>query len=79
MSAFKKLSLIAKKALEESSGGAKIDAPLLLIGLMYREVSRAMEIEPGGDTNNPSQLISSPFGIQQIHKLENLIEDVDLP
>ena len=61
------------------SKGNNIDGPLLLLGLMYREVSRAMEIEPGGSTDAPEQLINSPFGIQQMRRIENLIDAAELP
>lgn len=61
------------------SQGAKIDAPLLLLGLMYREASRAMEIEPGVETNTPDQLLNSPFGFPEIEKIEKLINAVKLP
>jgi hypothetical protein len=59
--------------------GGNIDAPLLLLGLMYREVSRAVEIEPGEPTDSPDHLIQSKFGIQQLNKILSLIKSVALP
>jgi hypothetical protein len=59
--------------------GGKIDAPLLLLGLMYREVSRALEIEPEAPTESPDHLIQSKFGIQQMNKISNLIKSVIVP
>ena len=54
-SAFKKALSIGSKALEKCVllKDGRIDAPLLLLGLMYREASRAMEIEPGAATDIP--------------------------
>jgi hypothetical protein len=46
---------------------------------MYREVSRAMEIEPGNPNKAPDQLINSPFGILQMNKIESLIDGIALP
>jgi hypothetical protein len=57
----------------------KIDAPLLLLGLMYREVSRAMEIEPGAETKAPLHLVGSPFGIKEVKKIENLLKNIRIP
>ena len=36
--------------------GGGIDAPLLLLGLMYQEVSHSLEIEPGEGLNVPVYL-----------------------
>jgi hypothetical protein len=55
----------------------KIDSPLLLLGLIYREVSRVMELEPGNPTNLPGHLIDSPFGINEVDKIRNFLNDVD--
>jgi hypothetical protein len=38
-----------------------------------------MEIEPGEDDNCPEQLRNSTFGIQQMEKIESLIEAVVIP
>jgi hypothetical protein len=57
----------------------KVDAPLLLIGLMYREVCRAMEIEPGGEEKVPAHLKNSPFGIQQMQKIERVVDAIVVP
>lgn len=56
-----------------------VDAPLLLLGLTFREVSRAMEIEEGEPTKYPPQLVSSPLGIGQMQKIEELLESINLP
>jgi hypothetical protein len=81
ITAFNKALSIAKKALAESTAleGGNIDAPLLLLGLMYREVSRAVEIEPGAPTDSPDHLIQSKFGIQQLNKILSLIKSVVVP
>ena len=52
-SAFKETLLIGSKALEKCVllEDGRIDAPLLLLGLMYREASCVMEIEPGATTD----------------------------
>lgn len=78
---FDKALSILKKELGDTSvlEGVRIDAPLLLLGLMYREVCRAMEIEPGGDTEAPDQLVNSPFGIDEMNKIETLLSEVCLP
>jgi hypothetical protein len=57
----------------------KIDAPLLLLGLMYQEVSRSMEMEPDAPTKAPDHLVNSPFGVKEVKKIERLIESVVLP
>ena len=64
-SAFKKALSIGLKALEKCVllEDGIIDAPLLLLGLMYWEASRAMEIEPGAATDIPVHLSESPFGM----------------
>lgn len=57
----------------------KIDGPLLLFGLLYREVSRSIEAEPDDPTTNvPSHLINSPFGIKQLTEMEKLVNDVQI-
>ena len=70
-----------KKVLGDSSvlNGRKIDAPLLLLGLAYREVSRSMEIEPGAETMAPDHLVNSPFGVREVNKISNLLSSVCLP
>ena len=71
---------IGQKALGNSAvledGG--IDAPLLLLGLMYREVSREMEIEPEATSNVPIHLQESPFGIKEMIAIQSLIQKVHL-
>jgi hypothetical protein len=78
---FKKVLKIVKNALGDSSvfKDRTIDSPLLLFGLMFREVSRAMEIEPGEPTHHPPQLVDSPLGIEEMHQLEETMESVALP
>jgi len=53
---------------------------LLLLGLMYREASRAMEIEPepGAASNVPVHLSKSPFGVKELNKIESLLGKVRL-
>jgi hypothetical protein len=72
---------ISKNAFKDVSvlQAGKIDGSLLLLGLAYREVSRAMEIEPGGTTTAPDHLVNSPFGIKQMEKIEKLINSIILP
>jgi hypothetical protein len=67
---------LADSAIFESG---KIDAPLLLLGLLYREVSRSMEIEPGDNTKLPDHLVKSSFGVKEIRKIESLLKKVHLP
>lgn len=69
-----------KKGLLKSVGSddGEIDAHLLLLGLMYREVSRSMEMEPGAPTKAPDHLASSPFGIKEMNKIESLLKSIHL-
>jgi hypothetical protein len=80
-SLFNKALTLAKTAFGDSAtfSDSKVDAPLLLVGLMFREVSRAMEMEPGGDDKYPAHLNNSPFGILQIQKIEKLIDAIVIP
>lgn len=57
----------------------KVDAPLLLLGLLFREVSRALEIEPGEPTQHPQHLVDSPLGIQEMNELEEMINAIHIP
>jgi hypothetical protein len=72
---------IGKNAFKDLSvlQGGKIDGTLLLLGLAYREVSRAMEIEPHAITTEPDHLVNSPFGIKQMDKIEKVINSIVLP
>ena len=82
MTSFNKLISLAKKTFSDDSvlDAGHVDAPLLLVGLMYREASRAMEVEPEvNDGKFPDHLLGSPFGVAQIRKLESLINRVVLP
>jgi hypothetical protein len=72
---------IVKKFLGDSSvfKSKKIDPALLLLGLVYREVCRSMEIEPDSPTTAPSHLRDSLFGIKELNKIETLLDAVVLP
>ena len=59
--------------------GGKIDAPLLFLGLVYREVSRSMEVEPGEPSIYPPQLKGSPFGYPEVKRIEKLLDGIHLP
>ena len=74
-SAFKKALSVARKALKECllSEDGRIDAPLLLLGLMYREASRAMEVEPGAESDVPVHLSESAFGVKELGQIESMI------
>lgn len=81
LSSFNKFTSLAKKALSDDSifETGKIDSPLLLVGLMYREVGRVLEMEPGDEGKYPDHLSNSPLGEPQMSKLNKLINDVALP
>ena len=72
---------ILKKAFADPSAleDGSIDAPLLLLGLLYREVCRSMEMEPGSSTMAPPHLVNSFFGVPEMDKIERLISGVRLP
>jgi hypothetical protein len=57
--------------------GKTIDAPLLLFGLTFREVSRAIEYEPGA--SGPSYLEGSCLGIKDFDDLVKLLDEVSVP
>ena len=71
---------IAEAALGLSSTqlNGKIDSPLLLLGLMYREVSRSIEVEPDNPTKLPPKLVNSPFGVKELREIEMLLNDVTI-
>jgi hypothetical protein len=78
---FKTALKLVKSALVGTSSvlnDGKVDAPLLLLGLVYREVSLALEIEPGVPNSYPDHLSNSPFGIRQINEIEKLLDGVVL-
>ena len=75
----KSISILKKDLGDSSIFNGKIDAPLLLLGLMYQEVFRAMEIEPDAATRAPNHLVNSPFGIKEVQKIESLLKRVSLP
>lgn len=56
-----------------------IDTPLLLLGLTFREISRAMEVEDGETTKLPPQLVASTLGIREMQKIEDMVESIILP
>jgi hypothetical protein len=75
------ISILKKDLGDSSFFCGKIDSPLLLLGLMYQEVSRSMEIEPDSDapTKAPNHLVHSSFGIKEVKKIESLLKSVRLP
>ena len=79
--AFKKALSILRKSLLDSEvlEDGRIDAPLLLLGLMYREVSRSMEMEPDTAPKVPIHLINSFFGIKEMNEIERLLLDIPVP
>jgi hypothetical protein len=72
---------ILKDVFRDSSvfKAGKVDAPLLLLGLLFREVSRVLEIEPGEPTQYPQHMVDSPLGIEEMNELEEMIDAVDIP
>ena len=56
--------------------GGKVNTPLLLSGLMYREICCAMEMEPDAPTGAPESLINSPFGIKELKEIEAVLDNV---
>lgn len=78
---FQQVLSILKKALTGSSvvDGGKIDSPLLLLGLAYQEVSRAMDMEPGVPSNTPDCLVKSPFGVGELNKITSLLKSICPP
>jgi hypothetical protein len=77
---FKRMLSIAEEDLRDSSvlEGGKVDGPLLLLGLMYREVSRAMEMEPGAPTMAPPHLVNSRYGVKEVNQIQTLIDSITL-
>ena len=57
----------------------KVDAPLLLLGLIYREVSCCMEVESGENMTAPSHLVDSPLGINKLNEIEDFINGFVVP
>ena len=78
---FEEALSIVKDALDDSSifEDRNVDAPLLLLGLLFREVSRAMEIEVGEPTHYPQQLVHSSLGIREMKMIEEMLNKVTLP
>jgi hypothetical protein len=81
LASFKGALSILKKAFAEPSvfEGGKVDAPLLLLGLIYRECRRSLETEPDAPTKALAHLVNSPFGIKEIREIEKLMDGVCLP
>lgn len=52
-----------------------VDTPLLLVGLLYREVKRVIEVEPDEGSSALADLVNSPFGIRELNQIERLIND----
>lgn len=73
------MSILKKDLADPSVLAAKIDAPLLLLGLMYQEVARAMEIEPDAPSKAPDHVVHSPFGVKELKKMETLLKGVHMP
>ena len=67
---------ISDESLMESG---KVDGTLLLLGLIYREVSRCMEVKPGENTTAPSHLVDSPLGIDELNQIDDLINGLVVP
>jgi len=73
------ISILKKDLGDLSVLGGAIDSPLLFLGLMYREISRVMEVEPDAPTNAPDYLVNSPFGIKEVKKIEGLLKGIRIP
>jgi hypothetical protein len=80
-SSLKKILEILHSTLKDPSvlKGGKVDAPLLLLGLTYREVSRAAEFEPGTSSKSTVHLENSPFLIKDLDAILDLITEIKLP
>lgn len=55
-----------------------IDAHLLLLGLMYREVTRSIEAEPE-DSKVPCYLRDSPLGVKELDQIVEVINSIKVP
>jgi len=73
------ISILKKDLGDLSVLGGTIDSPLLFLGLMYREITRAMEVEPDAPTKAPDHLVNSPFGIKEVKKIEGLLKGIRIP
>lgn len=78
---FSKTLTSLKKALSKPSDLEKggVDSHLLFLGLMYREISRSIEIEPDVQSSAPVHLVNSKFGRKELDKLESLIDSLAHP
>ena len=79
-SAFRKVLHIAKEDLSDVTlvTSGKIDGPLLLLGLLYREVRRVIEAKPGDDSGVPSHIFNSPLGVKELDEIEGFLEEVSI-
>jgi hypothetical protein len=79
--AFRKALSIAEDDLLGSSvwNERTMDSPLLLLGLLFREVSRSIEAEPGEPSRCPQHLVESPLGIGDMRRIEKLVDSIVLP
>ena len=59
---------ILQKDLQDNSiiDDGKVDAPLLLLGLTYREVSRSLEAECDTPTKAPVYLVNLTLGVKEV-------------
>ena len=73
------LSILKKDLWNTSVLAERIDAPLLLLGLVYREISCTMEVEPDAPMEAPAHLVHSPFGIKEMNKIESMLKGIRLP
>ena len=77
---FKTALSIAEGDLNDPSvlEGKKLDVMLLLLGLMYQEVSRIMELEPDAPSMAPLHFVHSPYGIKELQQIETLINNINI-
>ena len=50
-----------------------------MIGLIYREVGRVLEVDPNGDGKSPDHLIHSSFEVKHPDKIQSFLDLVVLP
>jgi hypothetical protein len=76
---FKNNLKIIKIALSDPAlfKNGKVDAPLLLLGLTYREVSRVVDLEP--ETPVPSHLRNSLLAIKDLDAVLALMDGIHVP
>ena len=76
---FKDVINVEKGSFQTFDLDAGIDSHLLLLGLMYREISRLIETEPEVATTAPPHLVHSSFGIKELKQIEAVIKGIPLP